>query len=260
MALQNAVFENLVVAVFKKNNKNRYFVPSENNLIAGINFRFIMMDYGCSILCPIVGGHAEIQNMKTKFPNNQYAWSFASGEGVSSTNVVLKIKSRDPMFRFPVQLAVDLGGGVFTVPYLRFFLCGEDLAHLSKFRNQSAPAGCSDMFSDEDKALLYIHRQNLSTRRSHVLFGRSMHSEHRTYDAFDFIYVLAANRHLTVTLLASIVNSTTQRALASSTLASQPEGFDLLDDEDRVDGHSESENEYGDDYGQGGDTGDEYED
>lgn len=251
--LQQPVFENIVCAVFRRNAKSHLFVPSTENLIGGLKFEIVMVDSGCSsLLLPITGEEDNsIHSLKQKFPFIDHVWSIHSGKGVGSINVVLKIHKRNPAQTFNVQLGVDWGGGVMNVPYLRFHLCGDDLAVMSRVRNK--PTGFRDFLSAEDKDKVNLYRNHYSVRRYHALIGKSILKNHRSYDAIDYSYLIIQGSHLTTTLLTNIANNTTAVALAAVVATSQPDNFDYLEDEDHLDGEAD-ENEEGD---EGGDTCDE---
>lgn len=252
--LHQPVFENIVCAVFRNNAKYRLFVPSTENVIGGINFEIVMVDSGCStLLLPITGEvDNNIHSLKQSFPFVDHVWSIHNGKGVGSINVVLKIHKRNPAQTFNVQLGVDLGGGVMNVPYLRFHLCGEDLAVMSRFRNK--PTGFRDFLSAEDKVKVNLYRNHHSVRRNHALIGKSILNTHRSYDAIDYLYLITQGSHLTTTLLTNIANNTTAVALTTVVATTQPDDFDDLEDEDHVDGEG-VENKEEDD--EGGDTCDE---
>eukprot|EP01031_Cornospumella_fuschlensis_P038627 gene38627-46957_t len=248
--LNDPIFENNVIAVFMLNAKNRSFVPSTHNYIAGQHYEHVMCDSGSgSFLLPIFHSD-ELLAMRQRFPASQYLWKF---RGVTGTSVTLRISHRLRM-PFNITLGTDIGGKQFKVPFLRFYICGDDVRFLLAVANlPEASGGFQSFMSPQNIAALQKQQLAASVRRHIVLMGQALlHGRHYWTATDNFTYVFAAwPSHA---LYAAIGSGAASHAL-DGVQALLPADFNELEDED----HGDSDSDF---YVAGdveGDSGDEEE-
>lgn len=88
--LQKSNFPSSILAVAKKNNKKRFFIPSSMNEFAGIHYPHMMIDNGCSsMLLPFPGEEALCE-----FADDNHIWRIGGFRGTGLVkSITLTIKN-----------------------------------------------------------------------------------------------------------------------------------------------------------------------
>lgn len=158
-----------VLAVFKMNKKQRFFLPSTQNFFGPVQVEQVMVDSGCnSILLPLQQG--KLQETLDAFPEDKgFNCYFGISHGVSGQSAVLRIKARNPSEPILIKLAKDLFPNVeFKVKHLRFHLVQEDIESLRADSRMLA------RFEQEDRKAIQESKATNTERRKHALIGQSI--------------------------------------------------------------------------------------
>jgi hypothetical protein len=157
-----------VVAIFVRNRRNRFFVPSTENYFGKFQVRTAMHVTGCNshLLAPSSTSEL-LEVVKYYSPEScrLYRYTFREIKGASSNYIVMLIESLS--VNFAVFLCNDiLGSELANIKVLRYYLCTEDVEALLN----------SGLLAQKEATIL----RNLQTttpttkRRSHALIGQDI--------------------------------------------------------------------------------------
>lgn len=150
-----------VLAIGMKNDRRRCFLLGENDF-AGFRVESVVFDTGCNThLLPLPDANS-LHQLQKIFPA---PWGLSQAAGVSASFYVLTIEQEQGfLVRFSTGILKSSPG--IRVPFLRFFLCAEDLATLTamKILERGAQRVAEQQLKNLDKYP--------KSRRMHALLGQ----------------------------------------------------------------------------------------
>ena len=220
----------VVLAFASRNRKNRFFIPSTNNSIAGITYEKLMVDSGCSsMLLPFPATGA--QELERRFRPMRFHFTVACSKGTGAVHsLVLKVKSK---INQGFDMVLNGQTQPVSLPFLRFHLGRTAAAELSEadWLDQS----CKDRLDS------YIQTLNGSeaAERQHVLVGQSFMSQMFSAQQGDIIIFM--NRNTWVTSAADLPDLFSRIHDIARPMVERYDGFHDLEDEDHDAGGDEED-------------------
>ena len=217
-----------VIGLAYRNRKHHFFVPSTNNIFAGIPFSYVMVDSGCnSLLLPFPqaeqdDGTFEIDMGPLEpFLGNEFKWSISGSSGTGAVgSKTLRIENRNDsvpvgwmQLAFSRQVQLD---------YLRFHL-GSGAAKALKNHGK--------LLRDDKRALrdfLTALGGRISKERKHALLGQYYLDQVCCIQSGSVMFMVDRNisNPINITQVANQCDEFANR------LVRDFDGFDDLEDED----------------------------
>ncbi|CAF1348954.1 unnamed protein product [Rotaria sordida] len=131
LQLNSYLINNFIEGFAIKNFRERYLIPSSNNIFGGVQIEYILIDSGSnSSLFPLpttVSNEFDINILLKNFPYDKHIWSIGAAHGVGllpDTTLNIKPKESDDgsLCTIKCSLHVDIKPLVFQLPYIRFSL------------------------------------------------------------------------------------------------------------------------------------------
>jgi len=159
-----------------KNHRQRFFIPSCENVFGEKKYPKVLIDSGCSsILLPLSDAN-DLTLLLEKYPSARksrsmldYHWKIATSSNVGGSTPVLLIEKDPSVDSFPVCLMKDIfPSNKFSLKRLRFSLCTDDITFLletPEFRR---------VFTVTEMEKLSDLKGKTISRRSHALLGQDV--------------------------------------------------------------------------------------
>lgn len=162
------------------NKRNRFFLSTKKNFIAGIQFPYCMMDSGCSShLLPIDDEIYEL--ILQKFVNDFYRWEIKQGKGVAAFNSpILTIK---PIDGSNIKVKLNFYEKLYfetVIPNLRFHVSMKDAQALltNNLVIQKISKPSQEILRIFVKQIEFMQKKFkdllFGERRKHVLIGQDI--------------------------------------------------------------------------------------
>jgi hypothetical protein len=132
---------NNILGFAVRNHRDRFLVPSSQNLFGGILTEYVLIDSGSnSSLLPLPTTpekNFDVRHLIKNFPHDKYVWSIGTVRGVGLLNdTTLHIKPKQfnnlPSFKIKCSLHMDIKSLDFELPYVRFSLDKQSIKILSE--------------------------------------------------------------------------------------------------------------------------------
>jgi hypothetical protein len=219
-----------VRAFASRNRKNRYFIPSTNNSVAGISYGKLMVDSGCSsVLLPFPDGGVQV--IERKFSPTRHEFTISSSKGTGAIHsLVLKIKSK-----MSQGFSIVLNGQLqpVSLPFLRFHLGSSAATELEQV----------DWLDQNCKNELHSFIQSLNgleaMERQHVLVGQSYISQMFSAQLGDIMIFM--NKDTWLNYAANLPDLIATFHDIARPMVERYDGFHDLEDEDHDAGGDEED-------------------
>jgi hypothetical protein len=221
-----------VKAIFLRNNRKRFFIPSTKNFFGKLQTKIAMHDSGCGshLLSPT--SEADLFNILNEYKPSAFllhTYSFRECKGVAGKFIVMNIKQEEKLFK--VKLCNDILGDEITaeINSLVIYLCSDDVATLLNFNG-------NNKLSDKQKIALRklqdLHISHRTERRTHSFIGQDILDNLTSFVVGGFSILVRRESFDTANLYEKMELMCQELESSPSTL---PEDFDYLESEDFLD-------------------------